>query len=639
MIGKGTQGEIWEALQNNLERVVAIKRCVGSESVHDDFCREAFTAAQLDHPNIVPIYDIRMLNSEGKRSPLIAMKMVRGRSWEALLNEDRQADRFNLEKFLRKHLPILVHVTRALSYAHQRGIIHRDIKPSQVMIGHFGEVFLIDWGLAVMLDNKPLEAETGTRIDPRKVFTLQTATNPAGSPAFMAPEQAQSETDGLGIHTDIYLLGATLYFVLTGVPPHRGKTLIEAMEQAEVNAYEPLPDSVPRELADLVNHCMATDPADRPKSVEEVREVLTVYLEFSTARAEATEYVDELRFAEELPSTYAELSLAKRNLLRAKGLWPDNPHIEMVRQNLLARCVEIAIDREDFLVARLQVQRISDPMRAEELERAIDAKYAEVAERIPDPPLFDKWRIATMVLGCVLVVIGVWAVVRAAEGTIYHEMETKAETVALLTARNLSWQDLRTLSENPAPDNPAFERVVDDLRYFRDADRDIRYMAAYMPEVREGEETWVVLADANPVNFDRDHDGEVERSEEGLAPGVRYEDANDPMLQAFMHGIVTSELREDARGHAINGYATVYDELTSRPIALLAAQITLQRVDSKLRAVRLVGVVSALLLVSLLTLSFLAFFSSRRSLQKVRALRAELEAQSRQLKGEGIFLG
>ena len=193
-IGVGGFGEVWEAEQASLERLVAVKKIQDLHYIElqDDeqqrirlehqFRQEALITAQLDHPNIVPVYDLG-LDENGR--PALAMKLVRGKPWNHILF----ADFYDLEEedYYAKHLPIFLDMLQAAAFAHSRGIVHRDLKPSQMLVGNYGEVLLMDWGLALFVgrvsDDKDLTPP------PMNIPTVKTAHNPAGTPSLMAPEQ------------------------------------------------------------------------------------------------------------------------------------------------------------------------------------------------------------------------------------------------------------------------------------------------------------------------------------------------------------------------------------------------------------------------------------------------------------------
>ncbi len=203
-IGRGGFGEVWEAVQTSLDRVVAVKRLRRDRVqradvskgyvrfMEDAFRREAMTTACLEHPNIVPVHDLASDN-EGK--PLLAMKLVRGSQWDFLMRTD--FNELPVEEFLAKHIPILLSVAQAVAFAHSRGIVHRDIKPGQVMVGEFGEVVLMDWGLAILYDATALKG-SGQRLSAMLAREPTSATSPAGTLAFMAPELVQLLRERVG---------------------------------------------------------------------------------------------------------------------------------------------------------------------------------------------------------------------------------------------------------------------------------------------------------------------------------------------------------------------------------------------------------------------------------------------------------
>src|SRR5690606_27095573 len=134
-------------------------------------------------------------------------------------------------------------VAQAVAFAHSRGIVHRDLKPGQVMIGSFGETLLMDWGLAVFVgageSADPADPAAMPQLFPADPPTRGSASHPAGTPALMAPEQTRHDASGIGPWTDIYLLGGSLYWLLTGAYPHKAKAAVEAMRLAMIGDIVP----------------------------------------------------------------------------------------------------------------------------------------------------------------------------------------------------------------------------------------------------------------------------------------------------------------------------------------------------------------------------------------------------------------
>lgn len=259
-LGEGGMGLVRVATQRALGRSVVVKTLKpGAEpSASLRLLREAWVTGQLEHPNVVPVYD---LGVDEAGLPLIVLKRIEGAPWSGLI-ADAEAARARLGEadLLEWNLRTLVQVARALEFAHARGVLHRDIKPENVMIGAFGEVYLVDWGIAVSLRDDA----TG------RLPLAKHVRDVTGTPSYMAPEMLTPDPTLLGAHTDVYLLGATLYEVACGHPPHRGATL-GAMILSIARSAPELPDDVPAELAAIVRRAMARDPSERHAGVAELR--------------------------------------------------------------------------------------------------------------------------------------------------------------------------------------------------------------------------------------------------------------------------------------------------------------------------------------------------------------------------------
>jgi len=261
---RGGMGRILLARDLRLDRTVAIKE------IHADagpgaagrFVREALVTARLQHPAIVPVYEAGRW--KGGR-PFYAMKLVEGRSLEELL---RDADDLPGRLAL---LPHLIAVAEAIAYAHGRRVVHRDLKPANVVVGSFGETVVVDWGLARELDASSADPGRESADRAAEAEASETVTGTVlGTPHYMPPEQAR----GLPVdeRADVYALGAMLYFLLTGAPPHAGSSGKEVLVAAAVGGVEPVdhrePDAPP-DLVAIVNKAMATSPEDRyPTALE-----------------------------------------------------------------------------------------------------------------------------------------------------------------------------------------------------------------------------------------------------------------------------------------------------------------------------------------------------------------------------------
>jgi serine/threonine protein kinase len=387
-IGKGGMGIVYQGIQRSLRRVVAIKMMrpdyVGRDTsdsprgqqIAASFREEAFTAAQLDHPNILPVYD---LGANEAGDPFISMKLVQGTPWNELIKSEFSTS--SVEEFLMKHVPILLSVSQAVAFAHSRGIIHRDIKPGQVMIGDYGEVLLLDWGLAVNFDEALLSAG-GRSHALGSAPTLAKANNPAGSPAYMAPEQTYKTTDKLGPWTDVYLLGSALFELVTGKRPHEALTTTHAFTMANEGRYhEPTlltpGREIPQPLLDLIRDSLNPDIAKRMHSAREFGERLRGFLSGAGRRRESEELSTAIKTRIEAGTKdYHELSDCIATLDRAEVLWPANPAVVSLRARALVEFGRQAVQNGDCVLARAQADRMAPSEARTHLLAEVDRSEA-----------------------------------------------------------------------------------------------------------------------------------------------------------------------------------------------------------------------------------------------------------------------
>lgn len=262
-IGRGGMGRVVEARDHRLRRQVAIKQLLRDDPLaRARFLREAFLTARLQHPSIVPVLDAGR-GEEGE--PFYAMPLVSGPSLaEVIAETNTLADRLSL-------LPNVIAAVEAIAYAHSERVLHRDIKPHNIVIGPFGETFVVDWGLAKDLDAAEEDVMDGELPEAGSGSGVTVAGSVIGTPAFMPPEQARG--DAVSERADVYSLGALLYNVLSGQPPYRANSSAEILAQLSdgppVPVHEREPDT-PSDLAAIVAKAMARDPLERYANASEL---------------------------------------------------------------------------------------------------------------------------------------------------------------------------------------------------------------------------------------------------------------------------------------------------------------------------------------------------------------------------------
>jgi serine/threonine-protein kinase len=280
---RGGLGAVFVALDAELNREVALKQILDQHA--DDstsrarFLLEAEITGGLEHPGIVPIYG---LGSYADGRPFYAMRLIKGDSLK------EAADRFRADEALkgdpgrralelRKLLRRFTDVCDAIGYAHSRGVLHRDIKPGNIIVGKHGETLVVDWGLAKATGRLEPGVETGERMLVPSSASGSAETLPGsalGTPAYMSPEQAEGDLEHLGTRSDVYSLGATLYYLLTGQPPVAGEVhdVIRAVQRGEFRPPRQLDPTIDHALEAVCKKAMAHQPSDRyasPRALSE----------------------------------------------------------------------------------------------------------------------------------------------------------------------------------------------------------------------------------------------------------------------------------------------------------------------------------------------------------------------------------
>ncbi len=507
IVGEGGFGEVWEALQISLERIVAVKRIqfahyrrlLSNErrtaAMDYQFQQEAMITAQLEHPNIVPVYD---LGADLDGHPLLAMKMVRGRPWSEELHSD--FDVLSEDEHLAKHLPILIDMMQAVAFAHSKGIVHRDLKPSQVMLGQFGEVMLMDWGLAIRVrsggssDENPIQRRIS-------IPTPETAASPAGTPSMMAPEQTLPLATGVTARTDVYLLGGTLYCLLTGSYPHKAMDSASAIARAKEGVVEDprkrSPErAIPDELAELCLWALQVVPGDRPESVQVMIDRLGDYLTGASARRQSEMVTREIasklvvweagKLEGDVTTRYNVLSGWLAELQKAGLLWPRNPAVKGLRERALRHYAEAAIAEGDLRLSRVMAVPLGDGALLDRIARA-EAKVAR-----------DRGQRRLAIAGAAVLSVALLL------GALSYSIEQKRAGERLEIQRNLA-EEARGRAEMASAEAVA-QRVIAEAAKLA-AEEEQYYSGIGLAEVAIGEgrfeKAWELLAEKSPVAFRR----------------------------------------------------------------------------------------------------------------------------------------
>ncbi len=270
-LAAGGMGHVHPAVDRNLLRQVALKR-LDKDFATNAFYRDAFIAegqinGQLQHPNIVPVHELAI---DPSGIPYFTMKLVQGSSFETWLNQHSTGSIDRIEG----GIEILIKVCDAVAYAHHRGVIHRDLKPANIMVGDFGQVYLMDWGLARLLRTQPASGDRA----------MMNAKGAVGTPDFMSPEQARGDPREMDERSDVFGIGALLFEVLSGAGPYGmdedGNILLERAKQGNVLPIDQACGrfGISRRIRAIAERATQPDPDQRYQTVTELQKEMRAFL-------------------------------------------------------------------------------------------------------------------------------------------------------------------------------------------------------------------------------------------------------------------------------------------------------------------------------------------------------------------------
>ena len=358
-LGSGAFGVIFRALQVPLERNVAVKVLQGTDSesetqnrkLKNEFLQEAQFTGRLEHPNIVPIHDIGLtVDSNGRVNPFYAMKEIRGVSWLHTIHKKTRAE----------NLTVFKHVVNAIGFAHDKNILHCDLKPANIMLGEYGEVLVVDWGQAIDLSQ-------------------ENTIRPGGTPAYISPEMAKywcdihldnressAAREQVGHRSDVYLLGALLFEIVTGHPPHGESPndppyeLVRSAAENEIRSFDKYVDD------ELMQIALSTLRAGEGESIETVDALLAAIKKYETRilSIELRKRADELLETAKENSDYDDYQRARFGFEESLEKWDGNRAAESGLRDARLSCAELALKDQNF---ELGINMLEAPHTEDEL--------------------------------------------------------------------------------------------------------------------------------------------------------------------------------------------------------------------------------------------------------------------------------
>ncbi len=373
VLGEGGMGRVLLARQQSLGRDVAVKiaRPNLPEKSSAALLHEGRTMGSLEHPCIVPVY--ALASHDGR--PALVMKRIDGVAWGHLLADPDDPAWARLAPGggdqLEANIAVLIQVCNAIAFAHRNGVLHRDLKPGNVLIGEFGEVYVADWGVAT---TKPAPGEK------RKPSLI-------GTPVYMAPEMVTGDDAQMDERTDLFLLGAMLYEVLARRPPWGGSDLKSVLREALRCAAPSLPSTAPEELAEVCHKAMARAPKDRYSDALQLRDALLAWrrhrgsVELArAAHQQLDELLSVLRSGSKDRVVISPLLSASRfGFEQALREWPENELAKLGLHDSIEAAARFELGQGNLEAGRALVNELRDVPGS--LRQALQRAEASAAER------------------------------------------------------------------------------------------------------------------------------------------------------------------------------------------------------------------------------------------------------------------
>ncbi len=426
-IGEGGMGIVYSARQSSLDRDVAVKmlkpRLMSDQDQCQKFLSEAVVTSELEHPGIIPIYD---LGRKHDGTLFYSMKRVHGTPWSAVIHKHA----------LNENIEILLKVCDAIAFAHSRDVIHRDLKPDNIMIGEFGEVLVLDWGLAVSVAEQSESAK------------IARVTAMGGTPAYMAPELATGPPERIGKQSDVYLLGAILYECITGKLPRRQSDVTACLVAAAQNQIEPTDKQ--GELVDIALKAMAKDPDDRYQDVRAFQIAIREYQSHAESITLTDRANDDLHAACKSGEN-RDFARALFGFEEALELWPENRRARIGLDEANMAYAASAYEKGDFDLGlslldehRSAHRELHDKLISAQGERAARLQRLRTARRIMVA------LVALVVLATTTGIVLVWIAKQEAE--VQRDIAKQQKQVAIVQKQIASENEQRARQQKGIAD-------------------------------------------------------------------------------------------------------------------------------------------------------------------------------------------